>query len=494
MSFTSDEVNFIVYRYLLESGFHHSAFTFGQESHVHQCSINGTLIPPGALIGIIQKGLQYVEVETSITEDGKVLDEKQIQPLSLVDALAQDCMFRSPLAKDVAEDQQPATLVEPIKTKDGTTKAEDTAEAMEVDRHVVAKNSLLITSDRVTTLKGHQSEVFTCAWCPSDDLIASGSSDSTARLWKLDGSPVIVLPHENNTNTPDSNRDVTTVCWNGDGSLLATGSYDGAARIWDKEGHLQKTLTKHQGPVFALKWNKKGNYLLSGGVDKTTVVWDVQLGEVKQHFALHADPVIDVDWQNSNCFASCSTDKNIHVCKLGSEKPIQTFTGHQSVVNVVKWDPSCTLLASCSDDHTAKIWSMKQSQCVHDLSEHTADIYTIQWSSANSTTPLLLATASHDTTVRLWEPERGTCLQTLRKHEDPVYSVAFSPDGKLLASGSFDTYLCIWSVQDGSLLHHYKGTSGIFEVCWNEAGNKLAASFQDSSVCVLDLRNLSSIT
>lgn len=51
-----------------ELGFHHSAFTFGQESHVHQSSINGTLIPPGALIGIIQKGLQYVEVETSITE------------------------------------------------------------------------------------------------------------------------------------------------------------------------------------------------------------------------------------------------------------------------------------------------------------------------------------------------------------------------------------------------------------------------------------------
>jgi len=85
-------------------------------------------------------------------------------------------MFRSPLAKDVSEDRQPATLVEPIKTKDGTTKAEVTgklwcmklanivepsflAEAMEVDRHVVAKNSLLITSDRVTTLKGHQSEV-----------------------------------------------------------------------------------------------------------------------------------------------------------------------------------------------------------------------------------------------------------------------------------------------------------------------------------------------
>jgi len=63
--------------------------------------------------------------------------------------------------------------------------------------------------------------------------------------------------------------------------------------------------------------------------------------------------------------------------------------------------------------------------------------------------------ASHDTTVRLWEPERGICLQTLRKHEDPVYSVAFSPDGKLLASGSFDTYLCIWSVQVSTRCKQY---------------------------------------
>ena len=68
MSITSDEVNFLVYRYLLESGFQHSAFTFGLESHVHQTSINGTIIPPGALISVLQKGLQYVEAELSITE------------------------------------------------------------------------------------------------------------------------------------------------------------------------------------------------------------------------------------------------------------------------------------------------------------------------------------------------------------------------------------------------------------------------------------------
>lgn len=51
-------------------GFSHSAFTFGIESHISQSNINGALVPPAALISIIQKGLQYVEAEVSINEVG----------------------------------------------------------------------------------------------------------------------------------------------------------------------------------------------------------------------------------------------------------------------------------------------------------------------------------------------------------------------------------------------------------------------------------------
>lgn len=66
MAVTSDEINLLVYRYLQESGFVHSAFSFGHESLVTRSTISGADVPPGALITLIQKGLQYVEIETAV--------------------------------------------------------------------------------------------------------------------------------------------------------------------------------------------------------------------------------------------------------------------------------------------------------------------------------------------------------------------------------------------------------------------------------------------
>jgi len=301
----------------------------------------------------------------------------------------------------------------------------------------------------------------------------------------------VVLHHF--SSDKEKSKDVTTLDWNHDGSQLATGSYDGQARIWSASGTLANTLTKHKGPIFSLKWNSTGQYLLSGSVDKTAIIWDAATGGVRQQFAFHKDPTLDVDWRDVDSFASCSTDRMIYVCKLGQNNYLKCFRGHNDEVNAIKWDPSGTLLASCSDDYTAKVWSMKQDTCLHDLREHKKEIYTIKWSptgpgSSNPSAPLVLASASFDSTIRLWDPETGTCNHVLDKHTDPVYSVAFSSNGQYLASGSFDKCLHIWSVKDGSLIKTYRGQGGIFEVCWNAAGTKVAACFSDNTVSVIDVR------
>lgn len=139
-------------------------------------------------------------------------------------------------------------------------------ETMEVDQNIE------IPTSKATVLRGHESEVFICAWNPSTDLLASGSGDSTARIWDMSDNSAspnqLVLRHciqRGGTEVP-SNKDVTSLDWNCDGTLLATGSYDGYARIWTTDGRLASTLGQHKGPIFALKWNKRGNYILSAGV------------------------------------------------------------------------------------------------------------------------------------------------------------------------------------------------------------------------------------
>nr|XP_043636512.1 WD40 repeat-containing protein HOS15 isoform X2 [Erigeron canadensis] len=630
ININSQELNYLVYRYLHESGFTHTAFTLGYEAALNKSSIDGNVVPPGALVTFVQKGIQYLELEANITCSDTDMDEdfSFIQPIDLItkDVYELQQMIKEKkqglqkgksreknkenstsareheqelarerekeLAKEREREIEQELLRErerersharekekeqerqhvrerekkielehqrekekekqqrdkerelekekmerdrerererererdrdkakhkekknediddgrcdddKMQVKREETVKEEGAEPMEIDTNSTSLSSLIPNSD-VTVLEGHTSEVFVCAWSPAGSLLASGSGDSTARIWTVGDGPcssnsqkgpldVAVLKHYRG-RTNDKSKDVTTLDWNGEGTLLATGSYDGQARIWTKDGELVSTLTKHKGPIFSLKWNKKGDYLLSGSVDKTAIVWDIKTGEWKQQFEFHAAPTLDVDWRNNVSFATCSTDNMIYVCKVGDNRPVKTFAGHQGEVNAIKWDPTGTFLASCSDDSTAKIWSVKQDDCVHDLKEHTKEIYTIRWSPTgpgtnNPNQKLVLASASFDSTIKLWDADTGNLLHSLVAHGDPVYSVAFSPNGEYLASGSLDKCMHIWSVKEAKVVKTYVGSGGIFEVCWNKEGDKIGACFSNNVVCILDFR------
>jgi hypothetical protein len=95
----------------------------------------------------------------------------------------------------------------------------------------------------------------------------------------------------------------------------------------------------------------------------------------------------------------------------------------------------------------------------------------------------LLGSGSADGTVRLWETATGNEVRQFKGHAKRIKSVAFSPDGKVLLSGSHDGTVRLWQVSTGKPLHVLKGHKGAVEaVAFAPDGTMVASAGRDGFV------------
>jgi WD40 repeat protein len=95
----------------------------------------------------------------------------------------------------------------------------------------------------------------------------------------------------------------------------------------------------------------------------------------------------------------------------------------------------------------------------------------------------LLASGSQDRTVRLWSLREGQLVGTLKGHSDNVNSVAVSPDGSLLASGSADKTVRLWSLSRGEPAGELRGHSeSVSTVAFSPIGRRLASGSLDQTI------------
>jgi WD40 repeat protein len=100
----------------------------------------------------------------------------------------------------------------------------------------------------------------------------------------------------------------------------------------------------------------------------------------------------------------------------------------------------------------------------------------------------LLASGSSDATVKLWDVASGTLWRTLTGHDSNVLSVAFSPDGRLLASGSLDKTVKLWDVFSGTPKETLTGHHEIINcVTFSPDGKVLASGSGDKTIKLWDV-------
>src|SRR4030095_3944510 len=81
-------------------------------------------------------------------------------------------------------------------------------------------------------------------------------------------------------------------------------------------------------------------------------------------------------------------------------------------------------------DGKVRVWDAATGELRHTLRGHSGVVHWVAFTPDGKT----LATASWDRTVKLWAADTGKLLATLRGHTETVLAVAFSPDGRSLAS------------------------------------------------------------
>ncbi|KRY16024.1 Notchless -like protein 1 [Trichinella patagoniensis] len=336
-----------------------------------------------------------------------------------------------------------------------------------------------------SSLPGHAETVISALFSHDGRYMASGSGDRTVRFWDL------------NTELPQftcSHTDwVLCLSWSPDGQRLASGCKEGKICIWDPETGKQigKTLVGHKLWITCLCWeplHQQGTarLLASSSKDHDIRIWDVVLNQTLRVLSGHTASVSCIRWGGEGLIYSASQDRTLKMWRVDKGILCRTFQGHGHWVNTIALNTDYVLRTGAFDPKDS---GNDGTTLPATNPQELKNIALNRYKKFTRNEPEMLVSGSDDFTLFLWSPSTSKKpLARMTGHQQLINQVLFSPDGRIIASASFDHSIKIWCGKTGKFLHTLRGhVQSVFQISWSSDSRLLVSGSADSTLKLWDI-------
>lgn len=280
---------------------------------------------------------------------------------------------------------------------------------------------------------------------------------------------------------PMSSAPLKAVTFSTDGRWLAAGN-DRDVQMWEADTGKQIRSWSTQGSIFGVAYSPDGKYLASTN-GASVIVWDLANHQPRTLAAHERDSVKAVAFSpDGRYLATASQGAAVKLWDAASGRELASFTGHQYLLESVGFSPDGRLLVSSGSSDALKIWDIETRKEL--FSFPSARVF------AFSPNGRLLA-AQNGRNVVIREAATGREIRTFEAHTEAVYSIAFSPDGRVIATGGGgkrgDSTVRTWNVETGARIFTMEGhTESVFSLAFSPDGRRLASGALDNSIKIWD--------